>query len=125
MSRVVHGLPEAPRKRRKDATQLNEAQFTVQVIQLARLFGWKVAHFRPAMTKHGWRTAVSGDGAGFPDLVLVKGRTILFWELKVKPNTASVAQGEWIDALRRAGVTAQVLYPEQWDWIQATLMGKS
>ena len=104
--------------------KLTEAQFTRQVIQLAQLMGFKVAHFRPAQTSKGWRTAVSGDGVGFPDLVLVRGREIYFWELKVKPNRASTAQAEWIEALQDARVKAQVLYPEQWEWIQETLMRK-
>jgi hypothetical protein len=46
---------------------LSEAAFTDAVIELARLGGWRVAHFRPARTASGWRTPVQGDGAGFPD----------------------------------------------------------
>jgi hypothetical protein len=30
------------------------------VIELAKLRGWRTAHFRPARTAHGWRTAVLG-----------------------------------------------------------------
>lgn len=120
-----HGLPVAPRKTRKDATKLTEAQFTTQVIQFARLMGWRVAHFRPAMTAQGWRTAVQGDGAGFPDLVLLRGRALMFWELKVKPNKANKAQLDWIHCLMAAhGVTAHVLYPDDWGWIQETLSSK-
>ena len=105
----------------KATAKLTEAQFTAQVIQYAQLMGWRVAHFRPAMTAKGWRTAVQGDGAGFPDLVLVRGPVLLFWELKVKPNTASASQVAWIDALHGAGQWAKVLYPEHWDLIQETL----
>ena len=47
---------------------MSERELQDAVIQLARLLGWRVAHFRPAMTTRGWRTPVSADGAGFPDL---------------------------------------------------------
>jgi hypothetical protein len=52
---------------------ITEAEFLAQVLQLAKLCGWLTAHFRPAKTAHGWRTAVQGDGAGWPDLVLLRG----------------------------------------------------
>ena len=53
-----------------------------QVVDLARLRGWRVAHFRPARTERGWRTPVEADGAGFPDLLLVRGAQLLAVELK-------------------------------------------
>lgn len=65
--------------------KLTEAQWQSQVIQMARALGWMVAHFRPGMNSRGrWMTAVAGDGAGFPDLVLVHEKTgdTLFVELK-------------------------------------------
>ena len=52
---------------------------------LAVIYGWEHVHFRPAMTKHGYRTAGSGSmGAGWPDLVLVRvrDRRLIFAELK-------------------------------------------
>ncbi len=50
--------------------KLSEAEFTRQVLQLAKLRGHKTAHFRPAMLKgkdgqERWITAVQGDGKGF------------------------------------------------------------
>lgn len=35
---------------------VTEAQFQAAVVDLARLAGWRVAHFRPARTSHGWAT---------------------------------------------------------------------
>ena len=46
------------------------------------MLGGRVAHFRPPRTVHGWRTAVAADGAGFPDLVMVRGSRLLAAELK-------------------------------------------
>src|SRR5262249_59570231 len=59
-----------------------EAQFTRQVIALAKLHAWTVCHFRAARTRHSWRTPVQGDGKGWPDLVLLKGQRVLWVELK-------------------------------------------
>lgn len=62
---------------------LREAEFQRQVTDLATIFGWSWAHFRPAQTSRGWRTPVSGPlGAGFPDLVMVRRDRLIFAELK-------------------------------------------
>lgn len=82
-----------------DRPKVTEAQFQRQVLQLAVLTGWRTAHFRPAQNSRGeWRTAVAGDGKGFPDLVLVR-ETVLFVELKVGRNKLTTDQVEWRDAL--------------------------
>lgn len=81
---------------------ISENDFLKQVIDLAHLCGWKVAHFRPAQTTRGWRTPVQADGAGFPDLVLVKER-VIFPELKSEKGKLSDAQKAWRDALLAAG----------------------
>lgn len=70
-----------------------EAMFQIEIIELARILGWRVAHFRPAQTRHGWRTPVAADGKGFPDLVLVRER-VIYAELKVgtAQNTSATAR---------------------------------
>jgi len=105
---------------------VTEKAFTAQVIQLARLYGWLVAHFRPAMTAHGWRTAVQGDGAGFPDLLLVhpKRGLIVAAELKVGKNRMTEEQTRWIGAFAVAGVQAYTWYPEHWSQIEAVLQAR-
>ena len=108
---------------------MTEAQFQRSVIELAQLNGWKVAHFRPAQNGKGaWRTPVAADGAGFPDLVLVRDR-VIFAELKTNTGRVSPAQREWLDALTRAGanthkaasVETVVWRPEDWHEILAAL----
>lgn len=98
-----------------------EAGFTRAVIQFARLHNWKVAHFRPARTAAGWRTAVSGDGAGWPDLTLVRGTTIIAAELKVGRNKLTPEQCEWVAALEAAGVRVYLWRPETWESIVEVL----
>ena len=80
---------------------MREDDFQATVIEMAQRLGWKVAHFRPAKTEKGWRTAVAADGAGFPDLVLVRHR-ILFAELKTDRGKLSRDQVVWQDAIIRA-----------------------
>ena len=75
-----------------------------QVIQVAELYGWRWAHFRPARTSKGWRTPASGPlGAGWPDLVLTRerdGRMVLV-ELKVDDGRVSDDQSAVLDYLER------------------------
>src|SRR5262249_33147361 len=98
-------------------------EFTRQVIQLARLHGWRVAHFRPARTVRGWWTAVQGDGVGFPDLVLVRGGTVLVAELKVGNNRLSPPQRAWLAAFAAAGIPAHVWRPADWPQVERLLGG--
>ncbi len=84
------------------------------IIDVAGLFGWRCAHFRPAMTKHGWKTPVQGDGKGWPDLVLVRDR-VLYIEVKVGRNTLSSEQASWLEALRAAGQEAYVCTDSMWE----------
>jgi hypothetical protein len=93
---------------------ITEAQLQSAVIELARTLGWKVAHFRPALTGKGWRTAVSGDGVGFPDLVMVRGKRLLFVELKSAAGKLSGEQAAWICALDHANAEVLIWRPADW-----------
>lgn len=97
-----------------------EEEFQSAVVDLAQKTGWLVAHFRPAKTERGWRTAVSADGAGFVDLVLVRERT-LFRELKAERGRLGPNQQRWLDALSTAGADVAVWRPSDWPAIEKTL----
>jgi VRR-NUC domain-containing protein len=99
-------LPAEPPK-------LTEQQLQNAVIDLARQLGWKVAHFRPAQTKHGWRTPVQADGRGFPDLILARDRLIAA-ELKTDTGRLTDHQEAWLTTLEHAGVTTAVWRPADW-----------
>lgn len=104
---------------------IQEEEFAAQVLELARLCGWRSAHFRPARTAKGWRTAVQGDGKGFPDLVLiheVRGALVAA-ELKVGNNRASPEQKAWLRAFRAIGAQTFVWWPKDWPEIQRLLQG--
>lgn len=93
---------------------MTEAALQAAVIECARLFKWRVAHFRPAQTVRGWRTPVQGDGAGFPDLVLIRGPTLMFVELKAARGKVSRDQAEWLNALEQTPAIVHVWRPDDW-----------
>jgi hypothetical protein len=99
---------------------LTERDFTAAVLEAAKLLGWRTAHFRPARTKHGWATPVQGDGKGFPDLVLLRGRELLVRELK-DGSKLMLEQENWLRAFSDASVDASVWTPADWDEIERTL----
>jgi len=102
--------------------QISESAFTAQVIRMAQVFKWRVAHFRPGMTKRGrWVTAMSGN-IGFFDLVLIgKSRTI-FAELKSAKGKLTEDQKEWIARARECpGVETYVWYPKDIEMIESIL----
>lgn len=79
---------------------MREDAFQDSVVQLAQLHGWRVAHFRPAQTAQGWRTPVSADGLGFPDLVMVRAPEFVVAELKGERGRVGVDQEAWLAELR-------------------------
>lgn len=112
MSRAVARIP--------GLESLAEKDWQRQVIDLARTLRWRVAHFRPAMTKHGWVTPVAADGKGWPDLLLVRDRVIAA-ELKADAGKLSADQQTWLDALAHAGIETHVWRPADAPLVLETL----
>jgi hypothetical protein len=99
---------------------VSEAELQKAVLELAKRLGWRSAHFRPGMTQRGnWVTAVQGDGKGFPDLVLAKGRYLYFVELKAAGKYPSPEQRAWIAALEATDAKVFVWRPK--DWLDGTV----
>lgn len=99
---------------------MTESEFQSVVIDLARMFRWRVAHFRPAKTKYGWVTPVQADGKGWPDLCLVRER-IVFAELKSDAGKLAPEQREWAQALADAGCESYVWRPADLEQVAAVL----
>jgi hypothetical protein len=94
-----------------------------QITELAETWlGWRWVHFRPARTKHGWRTPVSGPlGLGWPDLILVRDSRIIAAELKSSTGVVSEAQADVLATLGLAGVEVYLWRPADWDSIVEVL----
>ena len=101
---------------------MSEADFQQQVAQFARLHRWLVFHARPAQTSRRWRTPVQHDGAGYPDLTLVRdGRAPIWVELKSERGSLTKEQAEWIRRLEAANARVFVWKPSDWPEVVATL----
>ncbi|MER7331619.1 MULTISPECIES: VRR-NUC domain-containing protein [unclassified Micromonospora] len=93
---------------------MSEEDLQRQIINLARLYNIKVAHFPPSKSVAGkWMTAVAADAKGYPDLTLV-GTRVLFRENKTDRGTLSPEQKQWIADLRAAGADVDVWRPRDW-----------
>jgi hypothetical protein len=109
---------------------MSEADFQKMVVDAAHGYGWKdfsliqsavisakTGKLISMVTKKGW-----------PDLVLVKGHTMLMWELKSDTGKLSKEQHEWLTALEAVAEDAEhisvgCVRPRDWESIKATLKG--
>lgn len=100
-----------------------EAGFQKAVTDLALLCSWRFVHHRPARTAKGWRTAGSGDIAGWVDLVLwhERARRVLYVEVKSERGRTTQAQRDVLTSLRLAGCEVAVWAPRDWAELEATL----
>ncbi|KKL75268.1 hypothetical protein LCGC14_2056560 [marine sediment metagenome] len=82
---------------------MTEKKLSQNIVNEARDLGWLVN--RP------WLSIYSPKG--YPDLTMVRGGKILFWELKTAKGKVSAAQQEWLDALALVpGVDVRVVRPD-------------
>lgn len=120
---IVGGAPLAQPAPPTHPSTIPETQWAAKVADLAHLFGWHVAHFRPARNAAGgWRTPVGFDGAGFPDLVLTHdtGR-VIFAELKTGRGQLQPRQQLWRDWLIAAGADWRLWHPADEPAVRAEL----
>jgi len=105
---------------------MSEAEFQNQVMHVAKLYGWRIQHARPAQYASGrWATPIQGD-AGFVDLVLAHPKHgTIFAELKTDKGKLSPTQVEWIHTLAEAGEEVHVWRPIHFDLIVKRLSGLS
>lgn len=97
-------------------------QLKNKIIELAQYKQWKVANFRPARTNKGWRTPVSADGKGFPDLILVNPPLMMALECKGQDEEVFTEQVEWITVFKLCGIyRAAVVRPSDWQLITSWL----
>ena len=89
---------------------MTEKEFQQQIVDTARLLGWKVFHDFDSRR----------STPGLPDLFLVRDRCV-WLEVKTETGRLSPEQADWIAAINAAGGTALVVRPSQWDEIVHSL----
>jgi len=91
---------------------VTEKAFSQQVVDLARLRGWKV--YRTWNSMH--------SPAGFPDLVLARGGRLIHVELKAERGQLSTSQRDWLLSLADLPGEVYVWKPSNWPQIEAVLL---
>lgn len=81
-----------------------ERDFQAAVLDMARTLGCVAYHTHDSRRSE----------PGFPDLVIVGHRGVLFRELKTEKGRLSAAQNDWISRLARAGADVAVWRPSDW-----------
>jgi hypothetical protein len=122
-------LPSRPRDANSAvSSSISEADLLTATLGLAKHLGWRTAHFRPARTANGeYRTAVQGDGKGFPDCVLVRAERVVAAELKSARGRLAPEQQAWLEALARGGLEVYLWRPAHWanGEVERALSGKA
>ena len=103
--------------------QQTEAQFMGTVTDYASLRGWEFMHIGPGLNERGrYRTPVSGTlGAGWPDLIMVRGSDILAVELKSEKGQTTALQRRVLQTLEQALIECHIWRPSDWPAIEARL----
>ena len=112
--------------------EVSENALQSALVEAALLNGWKVywvpdwvyrVIYRAAKAR-GRRSGVLPP-PGFPDLVLVKGRRLEFWECKSKAGRVRPGQEEWADALNEVvEVRYRLVRPKDQDEMMRFLSGE-
>jgi hypothetical protein len=90
---------------------MRERDFQAQVVELAKLRGWKVA----------WTWNSLHSPKGWPDLVLCRGHRLLHAELKTERGKLTAPQAEWLMALASLPGEVYVWRPSHWKQIERVL----
>jgi hypothetical protein len=97
---------------------MSETELQDAIIEAAGVGGWLVYHTHDSRRSAG----------GFPDLVLVRTRlrplpgVTIFAELKREDTQPTLAQRDWLDALREAGNIVCLWRPSHLDAIDRLLL---
>lgn len=96
--------------RARAARDMAEAVLQRRVQELATTLGWAWYH-APDNRPGGRAGRVQRVVAGWPDLVLVRGRRIVYRELKTHTGRVSPEQARWHELLTIAGADVAVWRP--------------
>lgn len=88
---------------------ITERDWQAKVQVMLTAFGWMFYHAPD--NKPGMNGRIQNIRAGFPDLVAVRGKRILYIELKKEIGKTTPEQDLWLGKLRDAGAEAYVWRP--------------
>ena len=95
------------------APQITEKAFQAQVVQLAKVYHWEPVY-------HTFDSRRSCPG--FPDLVMLRGKRIIYAELKTEHGKLSMYQSLWLEALRKVPQNEVFIWrPSDFDDIEKVL----
>jgi hypothetical protein len=103
---------------------MTEADWQSTVIDLLKVYRYKVCEFRKARVKRDgedvYRTPFGADGKGMTDLIAARPGRVLFIENKSDTGTLSQEQKEWQDILCQCpGVEYYISRPKDFDRLKA------
>lgn len=94
----------------------SEAEFRASVVHLATEAGWHIAYFG-----HQRGGSYAYDGEGFPPLVLVGHRGVIFATVKTQHVGLTPAEEEWAGRLCTAGASWYLWRPSDYPAIEGVL----
>lgn len=86
------------------AKNLTERQLQDLILNAARRLGWRCYHTFDSRRSE----------PGFPDLVLVRRRRVIWRELKTQAGRPTTEQSAWLFDLEQAGEDAAIWRPADW-----------
>lgn len=104
--------------REKLLRAVTERQFQRQVEGFLNLYGWRFYHAPDNVPRNGHAAKIT---PGFPDLCAVRGRRMLYAELKREAGRTTADQDAWLADLAVAGAETYVWRPRDLEQIRATL----
>lgn len=91
---------------------MREREFQQKVIRIAQQYGWRVYHTPRVPFGNGrYATPTVGD-TGFPDLILARGRRLIFAELKADSGKLRPNQRDWLHTLAQTGAECYLWRPK-------------
>ena len=88
---------------------MTETQLQTAIIGYAELMGWRIYHVTNVHNKLRSHTSV-----GFPDLHMVRGKRIVYAELKNATELRTFEQGEWAEAIQQTPAEYYLWRPDDW-----------
>ena len=88
---------------------MTENQLQAAIIKYAELMGWRIYH-----VTNVHKRLRSHTSEGFPDLHMVRGKRIVYAELKDATKPRTDAQDDWAEAIQQTPAEYYLWRPADW-----------